>query len=563
MRHGPHVLDGRHALGAPGRRRGGRRRIASAIVGALLIALWSASAAEAHRAARALSLRANPLTRFDAEGPAPRVEVESATEVTKNSAVLNAVVNPEGVEVQECYFEWGTAAFPHEHKAQCHDLPGSGTNGVPVYAVLSGLSEDTTYYFRIVAVNEFHSAVSTEKGERFATLPRAPHASSEGAREIEHTSANLFGFVNPNGGEVSECYFEYGTTKVASETQTAECTALPGDGERAVPVSAPVTGLTESTAYFVRLVAVSAYGVGVSGWEEFTTLPNAPHANTESARDVTETSAKLRGFVNPHGEEVTECYFEYGKEKRLYGKTVSCEQAVGDGEERVEVTAEVSGLEKSSEYNFQLVASNGKGRGFGGNARFRTIPNTPKADTNGANELTGDSALLHATVNPEGGEVTTCEFEYSAGAPTLTSKVPCESLPGNGTSPVPVRAHLSGLQPKTRYYCQVRVVNSFGEAHGGVSRFTTLEAGLPPTIRKLSPSKGAEGGGNSVKVLGTNYSNVLEVKFGSNEATRFEVKTTKEIIAVAPPGTPGTVEVTVTTGAGTSAPSSEDEYTYK
>ncbi len=542
------------------RRRRGRLAGAGALAAAsLLLMLLAAGPAGAHVARSAgMSLQADALPDFAEPPKAPHVEVEQATEVSRSSAILNAVVNPEGAEVSECYFDYGTSPALGTH-AQCADLPGSGTSGIPVYASLSGLKESTTYYYKIVATNEVGEKAS-EGTERFVTLPRAPHVGTEGAREIGRTTADLIGVVNPNGGEVTECYFEYGTTKQVEET--APCSALPGGGEHGVPVSAEVEGLKESETYYVRLVAVNAYGTSVSGREVFETLPNAPRAKTEPAREVSETTALLRGIINPHGETVTACYFEYGHEKRIYGDAVNCKQSVGSGEEPVEVTAEVTGLEKSSTYNFVLVAKNAKGEGYGGNQHFRTLPNAPRDDTNNATELTGESALLHASVNPEGAEVTVCEFEYGT-TPALGSKVACTNKPGNGVVSVSVSAPVAGLKAKQKYDFRIHAENAFGEGFGGISKFTTLEAGLPPTVIKLSPNKGVEAGGTKVKIKGTNFSHVLEVKFGATEATSFEVKKVTQIIAVAPPGTSGTVEVTVTTGYGTSAPSSGDEYTYK
>ena len=46
--------------------------------------------------------------------------------------------------------------------------------------------------------------------------------------------------MNPNGGEVSECKFEYGPTP--SYGSTAMCSTLPGSGTSPVEVSAEVTG---------------------------------------------------------------------------------------------------------------------------------------------------------------------------------------------------------------------------------------------------------------------------------------------------------------------------------
>ena len=83
-------------------------------------------------------------------GSAPTATTGSATNVTSNSATLNATVNPNGLATT-VYFQWGTS--PSYGNSTSSQSIGSGTNTVNVSANLSGLSPDTTYYYRIVATN--------------------------------------------------------------------------------------------------------------------------------------------------------------------------------------------------------------------------------------------------------------------------------------------------------------------------------------------------------------------------------------------------------------------------
>jgi hypothetical protein len=82
------------------------------------------------------------------------------------------------------------------------------------------------------------------------------------------------------------------------------------------------------------------------------------------------------------------------------------------------------------------------------------------------------------------------------------------------------------------------------------------------TVSALNPSSGPTAGGNTVTITGTNLSNASAVSFGGTPATSFAVLGPTQIGAVAPPGTAGTVDVTVTTPGGTSATNSGDQYTY-
>jgi len=84
----------------------------------------------------------------------------------------------------------------------------------------------------------------------------------------------------------------------------------------------------------------------------------------------------------------------------------------------------------------------------------------------------------------------------------------------------------------------------------------------PPTVTKLSTTKGPVAGGTKVTITGTNLSEVTAVKFGSESATGVAVKSATSITAVSPAGTAGIVAVTVTTPSGTSIISSADEFAY-
>ena len=130
--------------------------------------------------------------------------------VTQTSATLNAKVNPNGVEVTECKFEYGTTTA-YGSSAPCSPLPGSGTNAVAVSRRKSRASPPTP------------PTTSGSRRRTPAARPKAPTKRSKRRRirrpsctsrrpSIAQTTATLNGTVNPNGGEVTECKFEYGTT---------------------------------------------------------------------------------------------------------------------------------------------------------------------------------------------------------------------------------------------------------------------------------------------------------------------------------------------------------------
>lgn len=84
----------------------------------------------------------------------------------------------------------------------------------------------------------------------------------------------------------------------------------------------------------------------------------------------------------------------------------------------------------------------------------------------------------------------------------------------------------------------------------------------PPTVTSLSPVKGPTTGGTAVTITGARFAGATGVTFGSTPASSFTVDSDTSIRAVAPVGSVGVVDITVTTADGTSATGAGREYTY-
>ena len=87
-------------------------------------------------------------------------------------------------------------------------------------------------------------------------------------------------------------------------------------------------------------------------------------------------------------------------------------------------------------------------------------------------------------------------------------------------------------------------------------------AGLP-LIKKLAPKDGPAEGHTTVKISGSGFSGATAVDFGTAAGTELVVQSPESITIVSPAHVAGTVEVTVTTPAGTSPPTKKDEFKFK
>ena len=212
---------------------------------------------------------------------APDVVTGTASNRTGASATLNGTVDPDGVELEECKFEYGLT-ISYGQSAPCAESPaaiGSGKGPISVHADISGLSSGSTYHFRVAARNE-NSATPTQ-GEDNSFITLGPIVSAGSIASVSDTSVTLKAQVDPNG-EATTYHFEYGDQGPCDANPCASAPvpdASAGSGFGPKAVSQPISGLEPFTTYHFRLVATNASSPpgGTPGPDAtFTTYPALP-----------------------------------------------------------------------------------------------------------------------------------------------------------------------------------------------------------------------------------------------------------------------------------------------
>jgi len=230
-----------------------------------------------------------------AYGEAPKAVSGGASELTGGSARLNATVNPNGFELEECRFEYLSEAqydgngktFAGASSVPCAESLaqiGRGTKAVAVHADVSGLDPEAAYRFRLVATNEY----GTSEGD--PSLFGPPLVTTGAAQPVFYGEATLRGEVDPSGLATSY-RFQYGEAGGEYDHETAEVELPPG--EEPVAVQAALTGLKEGTSYRFRLIAENEAKAVPGSERTFTTLVRRGEEACGNVEFRTGLSAKL------------------------------------------------------------------------------------------------------------------------------------------------------------------------------------------------------------------------------------------------------------------------------
>jgi plastocyanin len=295
----------------------------------------------------------------------------------------------------------------------------------------------------------------------YAWTPSTAEIDSGGSVAFKNPTANLHGLTWESGNpETPDCT---GTSSVGKGNWSGSCTFAQGGTYK----------------FYCPVHPAQMKGtITVTG-------PAAPVVSTGSASAVNETEATLSGTVNP-SEQATSYFFEYGT-TTAYGQKTT-EASAGGGTAAIPESATVNGLSAATVYHFRLVAKNVTDTSSGADRTFTTT-GPPSATTGAATGVGENEATLTGSVNPHGFATT---YFFNFGTTAAYGQKTAGASVGNGASPSPASALLSGLSPDTTYHFQLVAENSSGTTPGTDQTFTTaLIPPLQPPPVVTAPASGS------------------------------------------------------------------------
>ena len=208
----------------------------------------------------------------------PLANTGSAKDIGQTQATLVATVTPRG-SATSVRFDLGTGTS-YGLQSSSKDV-GSGADPVTVEIPVQGLTQNTTYHFRVVATSDGGTVNGGDATFKTAATVTAPAVSTGGVADVGTTAATLTASVNPHSASTSY-KFEWGTS---SKLGTSTPTGTLGASTSSSTVRARIGGLTAGKKYYYRVVATNAAGTSRGSTRTFNAAATATSATLSASSD--------------------------------------------------------------------------------------------------------------------------------------------------------------------------------------------------------------------------------------------------------------------------------------
>jgi len=435
---------------------------------------------------------------------APLATTDGASAITATTATIFGIVNANNSDTNVT-FEYGTTAA-YGTAVSSEPSMVSGTEDTSVQVQLTDLEPNTTYHYRVVAMNDGGTVEGAD--QTFTTSMAVPTVATGTADGISASGATLHGTANArNAGTTVR--FEYGLTGAYGSTATAAQSPLSGNQETAV--SAALAALAPNTTYHYRLVATNGAGTVEGEDRTFTTSMVLPTVTTRVAEGVAPRSATLVATANARNAS-TEVTFEYGL-TTAYGTRSAGVTVLGLDD--TDVRIDVAELLPNATYHYRALAQSAAGSVQGADATFTTPGLAPVATTGNVSAVTLTSATLGGTVNANNA-ATSVFFEYGTTASYGTT-VPATPASVSGTTDTSVSVNITDLAPNTTYHFRVFAENATGRTVGLDRSFATGSS-APTAVTLAADAIEARGATLHARVDPQNAATAISFEYGPTDS---------------------------------------------
>jgi uncharacterized protein (TIGR02145 family) len=331
---------------------------------------------------------------------------------------------------------------------------------------LTELEPGNTYYFRAYATN----TKGTGYGKVISIVIPGdlPIIETSDVVLITQNSAQSGGLITSDGGNT---ILERGLVYGKNSPVTVDADKIIDDETGIGSFISTLSGLENSTIYFVRAYAENSAGISYGNETQFRTLGVKPAVVTIEYNSVTPNTVNLLGEVsNNGGESLTSFGFCWNTSAN---PTISNNLIEVGIDTLGQYGATLTGLVPNTTYHFRAFATNKIGTSYGSDISFTTLDGNPKVSTIAVEAIDATSINAFGQVSDDGGsELTSYGFCWGRSINPTTNDNKIElgtSISGDFNTVI------NNLSPQTTYYVRAYASNSVGVSYGDNKTVTTPE----------------------------------------------------------------------------------------
>lgn len=418
------------------------------------------------------------------------IAAAQSTTATCSGATLQGTLTSTGGVATTVWFEWGTNSSTVDSGNGTRTATQTFNSPQSFSQSISGLSQNTTYYYRAVFSNVYGTTNGSTRTITTSNCGTSGGGDSGNTLIGTCRSATINGNLTSTGGAPTTVWFEWGTnsSSVSSGSGTRTSSQVFNSPQS---FSSLITGLNPDTTYYYRAVFNNNYGrtdgsvrsLTTASCQSQTPTGSQPQVTTNSATSLSQNSGTMNGYVTPNGAN-TNAWFEWGTNSSLGNSTGS----ISYGTNTTSFSHTLSGLIANTTYYYRTVAQNTYGTVNGATLSFTTTGQQSTGQvyvsTNNPSSITQNGATLNGYVTSNGYN-TTAWFEWGTNN-SLGNNTTVTNYGNNATS---FNSPLYNLNANTTYYYRAVAQGQYGAVYGSIISFTTNGSTyVPPPSYGVSPT---------------------------------------------------------------------------
>jgi hypothetical protein len=419
---------------------------------------------------------------------APNAPTISSVTVSQTTATINFTQSSNGSNAVTSY----KYAFSTTINGTYTFTNSNWTTGTSF--TVSGLTVDTTYYFKIIANNGIDSNASSASSA-VTVVNFAPNAPIISSVTVSQNIATINFTAGSSNGSNAVTSYKYAFSSTINGTYTFT------NSNWVSGTSFTVSGLTVGSTYYFKIIANNGIDSSASSASSAVTVVNFdPNAPTISSVTVSQTTATIDFTQSSNGSAAIISY-KYAISSTINGTYTFTNSNWASG-----TSFTVSGLTVGSTYYFKLIANNGIDSSASTASSAVTVVNfAPNAPTISSVTVLQTTATINFTAGSSNGSNAVTSYKYAISSTINGTYTFTNSNWLTGTT----RFDVSGLTVGSTYYFKIIANNGINSSESSASSAVTvvnfapnvptnLSASISGTTATINFTPGSSNGSNAV-----------------------------------------------------------------